>query len=123
MVRLAELVPCLVRDQGKEITQIVEIVSPIPLEFLFPDATPARLEPLSDWLRPHFLDAEGNMLLSIHAFAIRSGDTRIIVDTCLGNGKPRPIPEWANLETSFLPFAPPTACEPFGLLTIFAISR
>ena len=84
------------------ITQIVEVVSPMPLNVLFPDATPERLAPLSDWLRPHFLDDAGNMILSIHAFAIRSGDTRIIVDTCLGNGKSRPIPNWSDLETTFL---------------------
>ena len=84
------------------ISQIVEITSPTPLAMLFPDATPERLAPLDGWLRPHFLDAAGNMILSIHAFAIRSKGTRIIVDTCLGNDKPRPIPDWSNLQTSFL---------------------
>ena len=85
-----------------EIHQVVEIVAPTPLGMLFPDASPERLEPLSDWLRPYFLDDQGNMILSIHAFAIRSGDARIIVDTCLGNGKTRPIPDWSDLETTFL---------------------
>lgn len=84
------------------ITKVEEVVSPVPLGILFPEATPERLAPHDAWLRPHFLDDEGNMLLSIHAFAVESGGTRIVVDTCLGNGKERPIPGWSNLETSFL---------------------
>jgi glyoxylase-like metal-dependent hydrolase (beta-lactamase superfamily II) len=84
-----------------EITRIVEIVSTMPATVLIPQATPDALEDLHGWLRPHFLDEQGNMHLSIHAFAVKSGDARIIVDTCLG-GKERPIPEWSNLQTTFL---------------------
>jgi glyoxylase-like metal-dependent hydrolase (beta-lactamase superfamily II) len=85
-----------------EITRVVEVVTPTPATFLVPDATPQALEDLHDWLRPNFLDEVGNMLLSIHAFAIRSGDARIVVDTCLGNGKRRPMPEWSNLHSTLL---------------------
>ena len=85
-----------------EITRIVEIVTPLPATFLIPEATPEKLVDLHDWLCPHFHDEQGNMLLSVHAFAIRSGDARIVVDTCLGAGKSRPMPEWSDLETSFL---------------------
>lgn len=84
------------------ITRVVEILTPAPMTMLFPEATAEKLEPFSTWLRPHFIDDEGRMLLSIHAFAIRSGDTRIIVDTCLGNGKARPMPGWGDLQTAFL---------------------
>ncbi len=84
------------------ITRVVEIVTPALPTMLFPDGTPENLQPLLGWLRPHFLDEEGRMLLSIHAFAIRSGHARIIVDTCLGNGKPRPMPGWGDLQTAFL---------------------
>lgn len=85
-----------------EITRVVELVSAVPGTMLIPKATPENLVDLHSWLRPHFLDDDGNILLSIHAFAIRSGDVRIIVDTCLGAGKDRPIPDWSNLQTSFL---------------------
>lgn len=85
-----------------EITRVVEVVTPTPGPMLIPDAVPESLTPLHDWLRPHFLDEQGRMLLSIHAFAIRSGDARIVVDTCLGAGKARPFPEWSDLQTSFL---------------------
>jgi glyoxylase-like metal-dependent hydrolase (beta-lactamase superfamily II) len=43
------------------------------------------LEGMQDWLQPHFVDASGNMVLSIHTFAVRSEGQRIIVDTCLGS--------------------------------------
>ena len=85
-----------------EITRVVEVVTPAPATMLIPEATPDKLEDILHWLRPHFLDEEGNIKLSIHAFAIRSRDARIVVDTCLGNGKPRPFPEWSDLQTTFL---------------------
>jgi glyoxylase-like metal-dependent hydrolase (beta-lactamase superfamily II) len=85
-----------------EITRVVEIVSPTPATILIPEATPDAIRDLESWLKPHFVDDDGNMLLSIHAFAIRSGDARIVVDTCLGGGKERPIPNWSNLESTLL---------------------
>ncbi len=85
-----------------EITKVVEVVSPVSGTMLIPKATPENLVDLHSWLRPHFLDGDGNILLSIHAFAIRSGDARIVVDTCLGAGKNAPIPAWNDLQTSFL---------------------
>jgi glyoxylase-like metal-dependent hydrolase (beta-lactamase superfamily II) len=85
-----------------EITRVVEVVTATPATFLIPQATPEALTDLHGWLRPHFLDDQGNMRLSIHAFAIRSGDARILVDTCLGNGKSRPMPEWSNLQSTLL---------------------
>jgi len=68
-----------------EIRRVVEVQQPLPATGLIPQATPDALVDLHDWLCPHFLDAEGNMLLSIHAFAVRAGDVRILVDTCLGD--------------------------------------
>ncbi len=83
-----------------EITRVVDVVQPFPPTRLIPEATPDAIADLHGWLRPHFLDEDGNMRLSIHAFAIRSGDARILVDTCLGD-KPRPLglPGW---QSSFL---------------------
>lgn len=85
-----------------EITRVVEVVSPMAATVLIPEATPAAIADLSDWLKPHFLDDDGKILLSIHAFAVRSGDIRIVVDTCLGNGKQRPMPDWSNLQSGLL---------------------
>ena len=53
-------------------------------------------------MRPHFVDDDGNLVLSIHAFGIRAGDRRIIVDTCIGNDRQLPGMEALNLQTPFL---------------------
>lgn len=68
------------------IVRIAEICVPLPREGLCPNSDPATLSRHSDWLRPHFVDAEGNLLLSIHSLLIRSGGKNILVDTCLGEG-------------------------------------
>jgi len=73
-----------------EITRVVDVVQPLPATVLIPQAVPEALSDLHDWLCPSFADTEGNLKLSIHAFAVRSGDARIVVDTCIGN-KPRPL--------------------------------
>lgn len=56
-----------------------------------------------DWLRPRFVDAHGRSKAVVQAFAITSGDTRILVDPGVGDGKSRPeIPAWSGLHTGFL---------------------
>lgn len=55
---------------------------------LMPDFTPAALEPHRDWLSPHFFsDRNDKMALSLHAFVVESGDSTIVVDTCVGEGE------------------------------------
>ena len=84
-----------------EITRVVDVVLPLPATALIPQAVPEALVDLHDWLCPHFLDPSGVMQLSIHTFAVRSGDARIVVDTCVGAGKPRPmLPD--DLRSTFL---------------------
>ncbi len=83
-----------------EITRVVDVVQPLPATVLIPQATPDALTDLHDWLCPHFVDTEGNLQLSIHAFAVRSGDARIVVDTCIG-GKERPL-GIPGLQSTFL---------------------
>lgn len=56
-----------------------------------------------DWLRPHFVTPDGRLKYSIHALVIEAGGRRIVVDTCVGNHKPREIfPQWHMLQTGFL---------------------
>ncbi|WP_439813620.1 MBL fold metallo-hydrolase [Zavarzinia sp. CC-PAN008] len=54
------------------------------------------------WMVPHFADAEGSILLSFHAFIVESAGRRVIVDTCVGNDKPRLGGVFENLKTGFL---------------------
>jgi len=83
------------------ITRVVEIEGPSPGTFLFEEATPERLLRHA-WLRPHFVTDDGRSIGSIHAFVIESEGRRIVVDTCIGNDKPRSIPNWNLRQGRFL---------------------
>lgn len=83
------------------ITRIVESVSPVPPDGLFPDATAAALVRHESWLKPHFVDGDGNLLLSIHGLVVEASGKRILVDTCVGD-KPIPGFEGLGADSNFL---------------------
>jgi glyoxylase-like metal-dependent hydrolase (beta-lactamase superfamily II) len=83
------------------ITRIVEMEVAGGSRFILPDATPQACLAL-DWLQPHFMNAEGQLIMSVHALVVDTGRRRIVVDTCIGNDKERSIPNWSHLQTSFL---------------------
>ncbi|MFD7339188.1 MBL fold metallo-hydrolase [Streptomyces violascens] len=68
--------------------------------WLLPDATKDVLDEAA-WLRPDFADADVPRLAS-HSFAVEAGGLRIVVDTGIGNAKPRANPAWNGLDTDFL---------------------
>ena len=84
-----------------KITRIMEIEMVGGTRFILPDATRDDCKSI-EWLKPNFMDTEGNLKMSIHALVIDTGERRIIVDTCIGNDKQRSIASWSNLQTSFL---------------------
>jgi len=83
------------------ITRVVESEGPTPVAFLFPDCAPERLLQ-HGWLKPHFFGDEGKLRTSIHAFVVESKGRRIVVDTCIGNDKPRQVPNWNLRQGRFL---------------------
>lgn len=83
------------------ITRVVEMEVTGGSKFILPDATREACKPY-EWMEPHFMDADGNLVMSIHALVVDTGDRRIVVDTCIGNDKIRSVPNWTNLQTSFL---------------------
>ncbi len=83
------------------ITRIVEMEVAGGSRFILPDATPEAVRPI-EWLRPHFANEAGELIMSIHALVVDTGTRRIVVDTCIGNDKERTIPNWSHLQTSFL---------------------
>jgi len=85
-----------------KVSRVVEMVLPIPPTMLIPDATPDNLAPMHGWLKPHFLNDDHTAPLSIHTFLIESDGARIVVDTCIGNDKPRDLPEWNMRQSKFL---------------------
>jgi glyoxylase-like metal-dependent hydrolase (beta-lactamase superfamily II) len=84
------------------ITRIVEMLTPIPPEGLLPGATQEGVARNLSWLRPHFVDDDGNLLLSIHALCVESQGRKIVIDTCIGNDRAIPEFEGLTLDTPFL---------------------
>jgi glyoxylase-like metal-dependent hydrolase (beta-lactamase superfamily II) len=84
------------------ITRIIETEDmSMTAAIMLPDATPDNLAPI-EWLRPHFVDATGNLISSIFSLLVESCGKRIVIDTCLGNDKPRAVPEWNKRQGAFL---------------------
>jgi glyoxylase-like metal-dependent hydrolase (beta-lactamase superfamily II) len=84
------------------IAKLVELEATGGSRFLLPQATPEAIRPIG-WLRPHFADEAGRLIMSIHSFLITTPTHRVIVDTCLGNGKQhRRIPHWNDRQGPFL---------------------
>ena len=75
------------------------------LASLISKATPEELAKI-EWLKPHYVDTNGQMLGLIQCFVIEIGEKLVLVDTCVGDDK--------NLE-----FNPAMHCGTFGLLEKF----
>ncbi|TVS16521.1 MAG: MBL fold metallo-hydrolase [Gammaproteobacteria bacterium] len=86
---------------GVKITRVVELEATGGSKFILPDATPDACRDIR-WLAPHFMTAEGELIMSVHALVVDTGDRCILVDTCIGNDKRRTLPAWDRMQTAFL---------------------
>ena len=84
------------------ITPVIELELPTSADFILPDATPENMAPDFDWLKPHFVDDEGHLKMIVQALLLESKGRKIVVDTCVGNDKERPIPDWSGMKGPFL---------------------
>jgi glyoxylase-like metal-dependent hydrolase (beta-lactamase superfamily II) len=91
-------------------------VLPTSVRWLFPDATPSReaVEQTFSWLKPQFANEDGYLIQSIHTFVVRASGLTILVDTGIGNDKPRggAIPAFNMLDTPFLQRLADAGAEP-----------
>mgnify|MGYP003624794028 CR=1 FL=1 len=73
------------------VTRIVEMDMPmLGATTFFPDWNEAAIAPHRDWMVPrHFDPVSGNVVITVQAFLIRTPHHTILVDTCVGNHKPR----------------------------------
>jgi glyoxylase-like metal-dependent hydrolase (beta-lactamase superfamily II) len=71
---------------------------------LFPDFEQAALDQNLDWLRPHYYDAGKAMFpTSVHSWLLKTPKLTILIDTCGGNNKTRPVsPRFHQLNTPYL---------------------
>ena len=83
--------PVHVQIGNINIRRVVEQEAPIfdALQF-FPDLTQELLAENRAWMRPTFLDAEDKLVLCIQSYVVQTPARNILIDTCVGNHKPRP---------------------------------
>ena len=56
-----------------------------------------------DWLTPKFATADGRLTGIIQSFVVQTPETTLVVDTCVGNDKDRPIVEsWHKAKHAFM---------------------
>jgi len=87
-----------------KITRVVELELPIgydPKSPFLAEATPDALRKVP-WLYPNYVDDQDRMLLSVHALLVEAPGLRLVVDTCIGNDRPRGITGKRPLTTPFL---------------------
>ncbi len=90
-----------VRVGDISITSIVEDQQPLfdPLDF-FPGLTQERLEENRGWMEAAGALVNGKLVLAMQSWLIRTPSHNILVDTCVGNHKPRPArPMWNLLDS------------------------
>jgi glyoxylase-like metal-dependent hydrolase (beta-lactamase superfamily II) len=86
------------------VTRVVEFESSVPyserdafLRAAKPDALKAM-----PWLYPNFVREDGSLVLSVHALLVDAPGMKLVVDTCVGNDKPRGITRGRPLHRPFL---------------------
>jgi glyoxylase-like metal-dependent hydrolase (beta-lactamase superfamily II) len=86
-----------------KVTRVVEMELPVKAgaDFFMPQATPAELRK-TPWLYPDFVSEDEIMQMSVHALLVEAPGLRLVVDTCIGNDKPRGLLRGRALSTSFL---------------------
>ena len=86
------------------VTRIVETEMPVAYHEKHPFLPEARPEALAEipWLYPHYVTPEGALRLSIHALLVEAPGLRLVVDTCIGNDRPRRFIGRQPLATDFL---------------------
>ena len=88
--------------QDITIYQVVEQQGPFfdVMEF-FPTLTKELLEENRPWLQPTFIDpVSGRLVLCVQSFIIKTPHHNILIDSCVGNHKPRPARPFWNMMNS-----------------------
>jgi glyoxylase-like metal-dependent hydrolase (beta-lactamase superfamily II) len=86
------------------VTQVIEFKSTMAYDEqapFIPGATPEAVRAV-DWLIPHYAAPDGRLIMSVHALLVATPSLRIVVDTCVGNDKPRRMTRNQGLRTDFL---------------------
>ncbi len=86
-----------------ELASVVEHRLPLALRDLVPDFSPAAISDFLPELAPRFLDPKGwTAELVFRSWVVRTRHHTILVDTCIGNDKPRPGSRFHLTRTDYL---------------------
>ena len=66
----------------------------------FPGMTKEFLDENRAWLQPRFLDANDKLILCIQSYVVQTPHHTIMIDTCVGNHKPRPTRNFWDMMNS-----------------------
>ena len=86
------------------IAKVAEIKGPLPAgaeAFLLPDAVPDVVRSI-EWLVPDYATEQGALRTSVQSFVVETPDGCVLVDTGIGNAKPRSVPQYDDLDTDFV---------------------
>jgi glyoxylase-like metal-dependent hydrolase (beta-lactamase superfamily II) len=86
------------------IRKLVEVEAAMPSGepgSMLPEGVPDAIKRIG-WLVPHYATPEGHLKLSVHALLVEAPALRLVVDTCIGNDKPRAGTMFDRLQTRFL---------------------
>ena len=87
-----------------KISCIVEFKSAAPYDperGMIIGATPEVLAQIP-WLKPKYVSPEGHLLMAVQAVLVEAPGLKLLVDTCVGNDKPRRMTRNIGLKTGFL---------------------
>src|SRR5207302_10598673 len=66
----------------------------------FPALTKEVLEENRAWLQPRFMSPKDELMLCIQSYLVQTPHHNILIDTCVGNDKPRPArPFWHMMKS------------------------
>ena len=88
-----------IRVGDAEIRRVEEMTLSMPMA-MFGD--PALLAEHEHWLRPRFLDADGNWDMVIHSWVATIGGRVVVIDPCNGNARTTGYPVFDGLDTPYI---------------------
>jgi glyoxylase-like metal-dependent hydrolase (beta-lactamase superfamily II) len=97
------------------VTSVIEVDGSMPGPFVFSEATPEVVLSRHGWARGTFVEDSGRLLTRVQALVIESGGATIVVDTCIGNDKPREVAAWNDLQLPFLERFREAGFDPLGV--------
>ncbi len=85
------------------VTKIEEYIDTLDPNFVFKNFSSSIIDDNKKWLFPNYIDKNSLLLyFSFHSFLIETPKHRILIDTCIGNNKIRPLPNWNMRDGKFL---------------------